>query len=135
MSEVKEKKKRGIKPSSAKAKGRNFQQYVRDKLRELHPSLDPDDIRSTSMGAPGEDIQLSPAARKLIPLSFECKHRANYAFYKDYDQAVNNAPTGVEPILVVRANHRPAVAIIDYETFLEILKESNWRKSRRGTRK
>lgn len=122
-------------PSGAKAKGRKHQQYVRDKILEKNPSLEPDDVKSTSMSAGGEDIQLSPAARKLIPLSIECKHRANFAFYKDYDQAATNAPKGTEPVLVARANHRKAVAIIDFETFLDILKESSWRKPRRGTRK
>lgn len=108
-----------MKPSSAKAKGRKHQQYVRDQILKRHLSLDGSDVRSTSMGAGGEDVQLSQAARALVPLSIECKHRASYAFYKDYDQACANAPKGSEPILVARANHRPAVAIIDFEYFLD----------------
>ena len=107
-----------MKPSSAKSKGRKHQQYVRDMILKVHPSLTEDDVRSTSMGAGGEDIQLSTAARALHPLSYECKHRASYAFYKDYDQAATNAPKGSEPILVAKANHRRPVAIIDYEYFL-----------------
>lgn len=124
-----------MKPSSAKAKGRKHQQYVRDEILKRHPSLDASDVRSTSMGASGVDIQLSQAARKLVPLSIECKHRANYAFYKDWDQAVTNTEKDTTPVLVARANHRPAVAIIEFETFLDILKQSNWGKPRRGTRK
>jgi hypothetical protein len=124
-----------MKPSSAKAKGRKHQQYVRDEILKRHPSLDNTDVRSTSMGAGGMDIQLSQAARKLVPLSIECKHRASYAFYKDWDQAVSNAAVGTAPVLVAKANHRPAVAILELETFLDILKQSNWNKPRRGTRK
>lgn len=106
-----------MKPSSAKNKGRKHQQWVRDLILKLHPSLEPDDCRSTSMGAGGEDVQLSPAARKLVPFSIECKSRASYAFYKDYDQAVVNAPKNTEPLLVAKANHRNPVVIVDAEYF------------------
>ncbi len=84
-----------------------------------HPSLEPDDVVSRSMGAGGEDIMLSPAARKLVPLSFECKSRANWAFYKDLDQAYINCPKGAQPVLVAKANHRNPVVIIDAEYFFE----------------
>ena len=60
---------------NAKAKGRLGQQEVRDKLLETFPDLEPDDIKSTVMGDSGEDIQLSPAARKIIPLTIEVKRR------------------------------------------------------------
>lgn len=56
-----------IKTSSAKAKGRRHQQWVRDKIYETFPVLEDGDVRSTSMGAGGEDLQLSPAARRLFP--------------------------------------------------------------------
>lgn len=72
------------------------------------------------MGAGGEDIQLSPAARKLFPYSVECKHRGSYAFYKDYDQAVTNAPRGTIPVLFAKANHRDAVVILKAEDFMKI---------------
>lgn len=109
-----------MKPASAKAKGRKFQQEVRDTILHAFPSLTKDDVRSTSMGAGGEDIQLSSAARKLFPYSVECKHRANYAFYKDWDQAVNNAPKKSIPILVAKANHRPPVVIMELDHFMKI---------------
>ncbi len=63
-----------MKTSSCKAKGRNLQKWVRDLILESFPSLEADDVRSTSMGAGGEDVQLSPAARKLFPYSLECKN-------------------------------------------------------------
>lgn len=124
-----------MKSSSAKSKGRKHQQTVRDEILKRHPSLDDTDVRSTSMGSGGIDIQLSQAARKLVPLSIECKHRASYAFYKDWDQAVANCQPDTVPILVAKANHRPEVVIIELGTFLDILKQSNWGKPRRGTRK
>lgn len=108
-----------MKPSSAKNKGRKLQQFVRDLILKMHPSLEPDDVKSTSMGAGGEDVQLSPAARRLCPVSIECKSRASFAFYKDLDQAISNAPPGTEPMLVVKANHKKPVVIIDAEHFFE----------------
>ena len=60
---------------AAKAKGRTGQNEIRDKLLEMFPEFEPDDIKSTTMGESGADIQLSPAARKKIPLSIEVKRR------------------------------------------------------------
>ena len=64
-----------MKTASKKAKGRKLQDFVRDKLRGLFNNLEEDDIKSAIMGESGEDIKLSPAARKLIPYSFECKNQ------------------------------------------------------------
>ena len=62
-----------MKSRSAKNKGKRLQNSVRDLLLETFNQLEPDDIRSAIMGESGEDIKLSPAARKIIPYSFECK--------------------------------------------------------------
>ncbi len=69
------------------------------------------------MGAGGEDIQMSPAARKVLPVSIECKNLASMALFKWYDQAFINAPKGSEPIVVAKANNRNPVVIIDAEYF------------------
>ena len=61
-------------PRSSKAKGRRLQNALRDILRETFPILEDDDIKSQTMGMTGEDIVLSPAAKKEIPYSFECKN-------------------------------------------------------------
>jgi hypothetical protein len=63
-------------PSSAKQKGRSFQQHVRDELLKMTEKygLEADDCRSTGMGQGGVDLQLSPAAKKLIPFHIECKN-------------------------------------------------------------
>ena len=46
-----------MKPSSAKQKGRKFQQWVRDILIE-RLGIDAEDIESRSMGSGGEDIMM-----------------------------------------------------------------------------
>lgn len=122
MATSKEPKKKRISVQSAKAKGRNFQKWVRDKILELFPVLEPDDVKSTSMGAGGEDVQLSPAARRMIPISVECKAKAKIAIYKDYEQAVANAPANMEPVLFMKGDRKPAVAIVDACFFLDLMR-------------
>jgi hypothetical protein len=112
-----------IKPSSAKAKGRKHQQWVRDKSYEIFPQLEEGDVRSTSMGAGGEDLQLSPAARKLLPLSIECKAFKSFAIYKVVEQAEANAPKGAEPIAIIKGDRKRPLAVIDAEFFLKLMKD------------
>lgn len=112
-----------MKTSSAKSKGRKLQQWVRDLFLLLGVNLEPDDVRSTSMGASGEDVLLSPAARKQFPFSIECKSRKAFAVYKDYDQAVENCPEGAEPVLVLKANRRKPMVMVDAEYFFKEFKK------------
>ena len=55
-----------MRPQSAKAKGRLGQQELCNIFLKEFPQLEPDDVRSNPMGAPGEDVLLSPAARNAI---------------------------------------------------------------------
>lgn len=113
-----------MKPGSAKAKGRALQQWVRDKLLALFLSLEPDDIRSTSMGAGGEDVQLSPAARRKLPISIECKNLASIAAYTWYEQAKTNAGK-FEPVLIMKANRKKPLAVVDAEWFFQMMKDNS----------
>lgn len=105
-----------IKPASAKSKGRRLQQWVRDTLLRYAPSLQPDDIRSTSMGAQGEDIQLSPAARALFPFAIECKNVEKLNIHEALAQA--EAQTGGLPLVVFKRNHSKVYVALDFEAFL-----------------
>lgn len=71
------------------------------------------------MGAGGEDIQLSPAARKLIPFSIECKSRKSVAVYSYMDQAKENCPSSAEPLVVVKADRKDPLVIIDAAYFIQ----------------
>lgn len=112
-----------MKPSSAKAKGRLFQQKVRDKILDKFPKLLPEDVRSTSMGAGGEDILLSPYARGEFNYSVECKKKASFAIYKDYDQAKANCPAGVVPLVAFEGNRREAMVCLSMDDFFSLLGE------------
>ncbi len=111
-----------MKTASSKAKGRSLQQDVRDTILLSFPSLENDDVKSTSMGAGGEDVQLSPAARKLFPYSVECKSRASLPLYAWYQQAKHNAPKGAEPILVIKQNYSKPLVVVDLDHFMELVK-------------
>lgn len=114
-----------IKPSSAKAKGRTHQKWIRDKIYEYFPKLEEGDIRSTSMGAGGEDIQLSPAARKVFPYSIEAKAKKAFVVYGIMDQAKENAPAGAEPLAIIKADRRKPLAICDAEHFINLVKKAS----------
>jgi hypothetical protein len=114
----------GIKPQSAKAKGRNLQKAVVKWILDRWSSLEPDDVKSTSMGAGGEDVQLSPAARKQVPLSIECKSRKSVGIYTWYEQAEENAPVNMEPVLVVKADRKKPLVCVEGEYFFDLLKRN-----------
>lgn len=111
-----------------------MQQFVRDKILYHNPELSSDDVRSTSMGAGGEDVQLSTIARVMFPYQIECKSKATYAVYKDYAQACGHGEC--EPLLVIKANHKKPLAIVDANHFIslvrtlhDLLKENTLRES------
>lgn len=108
-----------MKTASAKAKGRNLQKYVRDAILNVFKHLHVDDVQSRSMGAQGEDIMLSPTARKVLPVSIECKNRAAIAIYKDYEQACYNAGL-YEPVLIVKQNRDKPLVVVDLHYFLRL---------------
>ena len=107
---------------SAKAKGRALQNLVRDKLRESHNlCLVDDDIQSQTMGMTGEDIVLSPAARKYIPYSFECKNQERLQLWKAIEQAEANKRDGCEIAVVVKRNRTKPYALIDLDHFIDLI--------------
>lgn len=113
-----------MKTSSAKNKGRVLQQWVRDLILEAFTDLEPDDVRSTSMGAGGEDVQLSPAARRHFPYSVECKNVEKLNVWAAYEQADANSGN-YEPILVMKKNRKKPLIVMDAEAFMELIKNQN----------
>ena len=112
-----------LKPKSAKAKGRMLQNYVRDKLAEAFPTLDSEDIKPAIMGERGEDIKLSPLARKKIPFSFECKNVERLQFWSSVKQAESNKREDTVPVLVVKKNHREPYISLPFDDFINLIKE------------
>jgi len=110
-----------MKPSSAKAKGRRFQQWVRDQLIEKL-DVHPEDIESRSMGSQGEDIIMARAAREKFPFSIECKNRQALNVWKSYEQAEANSGD-YEPIVFIKRNNQKPLVVVDAEYFIRIHNE------------
>tara|TARA_R100000655_G_scaffold20867_3_gene42942 strand:+ start:4007 stop:4327 length:321 start_codon:yes stop_codon:yes gene_type:complete len=106
-----------------------LQNLVRDKLRKIFidlwtkiPTLEYDDIKSQTMGMGGEDIILSPAAKKLIPYSFECKNTERLNLWKSLEQCESNCEDRM-PVLIIKRNRSKVYAVIEFDNFTKIIGE------------
>jgi hypothetical protein len=107
-----------MKTQSAKAKGRRFQQWVRDKLIEVL-DIHPEDIESRSMGAGGEDLIMARAARETFPYSIECKNQEKINLWESYKQATENSGKYEPVVFIKRNNHKPLV-VVDADYFINL---------------
>jgi len=111
-----------MKTRSAKAKGRRLQNKIRDLLLEEFKDLEPDDIRTAIMGETGEDIKLSPAARREIPFSFECKNQEKINIWESLNQAEENSGD-YPPVLIFKRNRSKTYAVLEIDDFIDIINE------------
>ena len=112
-----------MKTSSGKAKGRRLQNKIRDLLLEhFSDKLEPDDVKVAIMGESGEDIKLSPAARKLIPYSFECKNQEKLSIWSSLEQAAENSGD-YPPVLIFKRNRSKTYFTIELEEFIKFIKK------------
>lgn len=113
-----------MKPRSAKAKGRRFQQQVRELLLEtFKEELHPDDLKVSIMGESGTDVKLSPAARQKIPYSIECKNVEKLNIWAALQQAEDNTTEGTTPLLVFSRNRSKNYVAFNLDHFLKLLKK------------
>lgn len=70
------------------------------------------------MGAGGEDVQLSPAARKCFPYQIECKNLAAIAVFGYYKQAQTHGKH--EPVVFIKQNQDKPLAVVDAEHFMQL---------------
>ena len=109
-----------MKPQSAKAKGRNLQKWTRERrIEEL--DIHPEDIKSTSMGAGGEDVIMARAAREKFPYSIECKNQEKLNVWSAYDQAESNSGN-YAPLVVIKRNRQKPLVVLDAEYFMKLHK-------------
>ena len=112
-----------MKTQSAKAKGRRFQQWVRDLLIE-DLDIHPEDIESRSMGAGGEDLIMARAAREKFPMSIECKNQEKVNVWKSYEHAKANCGD-YEPVLFMKKNNSKPLVVVDAEFFVSLFGEES----------
>jgi len=113
-----------MKPRSAKNKGKRLQNKVRDLILEKFNQLEPDDVRSITMGDSGEDILLSPAARRLFPFSVECKNQEKLNIWSSLEQAETNSGEHI-PLVVFKRNRTKTYAVLEFDNLLDLLDEQD----------
>ena len=112
-----------MKTQSAKAKGRRLQQLVVRDLLATFPHLGPDDVRSTSMGAGGEDVLLSTAARCAIPYSIEAKNQERVSIWSAIEQAQsNNRSHAHTAVVVFKKNGASPHVAVPWAHFLHLIR-------------
>ena len=112
-----------MKPRSAKNKGKRLQNTIRDLILEKFDSkLEPDDVRSITMGDSGEDILLSPAARKVFPFSVECKNQEKLNIWSALEQAEENSGDH-SPLVIFKRNRSKTYAVLEFEELFQLLDE------------
>lgn len=111
---------------SSKQKARLGQQEIRDKFYEIFPELEEGDVKSAIMGEGGADIQFSPAAHKLAPISVEVKRRKGgmKTAYDWLEQAKTHSTD--PPVVFFRADRAEWIVVTPIEHYLELLK--GWKK-------
>ena len=112
-----------MKIQSAKAKGRRLQQKFMQLLIEKL-DIDPEDIESRSMGAGGEDLIMSKAARSKFPFSIECKNQEKLNIWSAWEQAESNKGL-YEPLVVIKKNQQRPLVVLDAENFLDMIRNFN----------
>lgn len=122
-----------MRTASAKQKGRRFQQLVSSFFQSYGIKLQDDDVRSASMGAPGEDILFSPAARKQFPFSVECKNVEKLSIWSAIEQARENCKDGYTPVVAFTKNREVPHIALPMKTFMEIYQEYLQLKELAGT--
>jgi len=112
-----------MKPSSAKAKGRNFQNKVRELIME-YLDINEHDIKTAVMGESGMDIKLSSSARKKFGYAVECKKVEKINIWKCYEQASENSDD-LEPLLIFSKNNSEILVCFEFKHLLDLVNESN----------
>ncbi len=119
------KKKKRIKRSSAKSKGRSLQQWACQKISDLLgiPWGKDEMIASREASQSGTDVRLVGEAKERFRFSVECKNQQTWSVPAWIKQAKENQKEGTSWLLLMKKNHHEPVIVIDAERFFELLRE------------
>ena len=111
--------------SSRKAKGRNFQKQVAERISDLLdiPYGKDELIASREMSQAGTDIRLIGRAKELFKYSCECKNQETWSLPKWIKQAKSNQEKGTDWLLIVKKNHHEPIVVMDADVFFKIQEE------------
>ena len=110
-----------MKQTSRRAKGKKLQRILREKLLSAFPHLRQSDIRIAKTGEVGEDLKISRIGRRLLPYQWEAKNQEKFkTLYSFFSQACRHGR--YEPVLVIKQNSRRALAVVDLDHFIDLIK-------------
>ena len=102
-------------------KGRKLQILLRDKILKAFRHLKKSDVEISGNGEIGADIKLSRIAKRLVPFQFEAKSQQKFrTLYRFYNQCEGHG--NLDSVLVIKSNSRKPLAIIDLNTFMDLIK-------------
>lgn len=112
-----------MKPGSAKAKGRAFQNWVAERISKLIkvPWGADQPIEPRRMGQNGVDIRLDAESRKIFPWSVECKNTEVWSLPAAIKQVKADLYPDTDWIVFLRKNRHEEVAVLNAEVFFELL--------------
>jgi len=121
-------KKKRITPQSAKAKGRNLQQYVCQKISDITgeswgSSGEDCPIESRPMGQSGTDVRMESHVLKMFPYSVECKAQESWNLHEFIKQAQTNILPDTDWLLVCKKSRENPVVILSREGFYYLTKK------------
>lgn len=116
-----------MKTSSKKAKGRNLQYWVCNKIADIFDiEYDQQDdnclIHSRPSGLNGCDIILTGELYKKFPFDIECKNQEKLSLYPTIKQAKKNTKEDRDWLVVHKKNYSEPIVIMDWKTFEKIIK-------------
>lgn len=120
---VEKSKKKRIKTSSAKAKGRNLQQWVAQQISDITgiPFGKDECISSREMGQSGTDIRLIGEAKDKFPFSVECKAQEAWSVHSWIDQAISNETEDMPWLLIAKRSRKQPIVILDAKLFFHLM--------------
>lgn len=121
--------KKRISVASAKAKGRDLQKWVCQKISELTDEKWGKDcpIESRPMGQTGVDVRMEFHVWEQFPYSVECKWQESWSVPAWIKQAQDNQREGTDWLLFLRRNRMNpySVVVMDADVFFELLRKQH----------
>lgn len=121
--------KKRISVASAKAKGRDLQKWVCQKISELTGEKWGKDcpIESRPMGQTGVDVRMESHVWKQFPYSVECKWQESWSVPAWIKQAQDNQREGTDWLLFLRRSRMNpySVVVMDADVFFELLRKQH----------
>jgi hypothetical protein len=119
--------KKRITPQSAKAKGRNLQQWVAAQISNVVklPHGKDQDIESRPMGQSGTDVRLSSLALQRFPYSVECKWQESWSVPAFIRQAKDNLIVDTDWLLFMKRSREEVVVCMEAMAFFRLFQKVN----------